>query len=235
MRESVRTLAARAGGSVGCAGTAEPIVARSAHGGEYPTEKSVRTLAAASAVKPFLRSAISLAFLCAVLSLGGCWDDGPVEVEEPLELILGSSELNGGQIVTDFDFGVPVPVEFNTEVGGFSIYSATVPGFVALGSRDLAQSPFGVPDGTPIGMRITEIDPEVQIVFSTGLLSEVGDEVEIGESPFDLHPTWQLSFPPGATPAPRFVSFVLTTTASEYRQSDEYTLTIEVDVGDNED
>ncbi len=192
------------------------------------------SFAARSAGKTLCRSAISLVSLCASLCIGGCWDDGPIEVEEPLELILGSSELNGGQIVTDFDFGVPVPVEFNTEVGGFSIYSATVPGFVALGSRNLAQSPFGFPDGTPIGMRITEIDPEVQIVFSTSLLSEVGDEVEIGESPFDLHPTWQLSFPPGVTPAPRFVSFVLTTTAPEYQESEEHTLTIVVDSGDDD-
>lgn len=171
---------------------------------------------------------ITLVFLSAALCLGGCWDDGPIPVEEPLEIILGSSELEGGQLVADFDFGVSVPVVFNTEVGGFSIYSGTEPGFVALGSRNAGSAPFGFIDGTPIGMRITEIDPEVQILFADGLLSQVGDEVEIGESPFDTHPTWQLAFPAGAEPAPRFVSFVLTTSAPEYAESEEYTVAIVV-------
>ncbi len=200
--------------------------------------RSTRTFAARRAAsgarRSRLRSSILLAGLCAALSFSGCWDDGPIPFEEPLEIIFGSSELNGGRIIADFDFGVPIPVVFNTEIGGFSIYSSTVPGFVSLGSRNLTESPFGFPDGTPIGIRITEIDSEVQIVFSNGLLARAGDEVEIGESPFDIHPTWQLSFPPDATPSPRFVSFVLTTTAPEYRESDEYTLTIEVGTGDED-
>lgn len=201
--------------------------------------RSDRTFATARAASGSrtsrLRSPIALAWLCAALSLSGCWDDGPIPFEEPLEIIVGSSELNGGKLITDFDFGVPIPVVFNTEIGGFAIYSSTVPGFVSLGARNLTESPFGFPNGTPIAIRITEIDPEVQIIFSSGLLARAGDEVEIGVSPFDIHPTWQLSFPPGATPSPRFVSFVLTTTAPEYRESDEYTLTIEVDTGDDDE
>jgi len=172
--------------------------------------------------------------LLALLPQVGCWDDGPIPIEEPLEILFGSSELGGGRLVTDFDFGVPVPVVFNMEIGGFSIYSATEPGFVPFGPRQVVSSPFGVPDGTTIGMRITEIDPEVQVVFSNGLLSQPGDEVVIGDAPFDIHPTWQLSFPPDAVLQPRFVSFVLTTTSPDYEESEEYTLTILVDESDEE-
>lgn len=78
-------------------------------------------------------------------------------------------------------------------------------------------------------MRITEIDPGVQIIFAGGSLLEVGDEVVIGETPIHTHPTWQLTFPAGAAPQPRFVSFVLTTTAQKYEESEEYTMTIVVD------
>jgi hypothetical protein len=189
---------------------------------------STRRVTAAGARRRRPRAALLLASLSFALCLSGCWDDGPIPFEEPLEIIFGSSEINGGRIVTDFDFGVPVPVVFNTEIGGFSIYSSTEPGFVPLGPRSLSESPFGFPDGTPIGMRITEIDPEVQIIFSNGSLLGAGDEVLIGDSPFDTHPTWQLSFPPGAVPEPGFVSFVLTTTAPEYQESEEYTMTIVV-------
>ncbi len=37
-----------------------------------------------------------------------------------------------------------------------------------VGQRQVVSSPFAVPDGTTIGMRITEIDPEVHVVFSNG-------------------------------------------------------------------
>lgn len=171
---------------------------------------------------------VPLACLFFTVGLGGCWDDGPIPVEEPLEFILGSSELGGGALTTDFDFGVSVPVVFNTEVGGFSVYSNTEPGFVALGPRNVSEAPYGFPDDTSIGLRITEIDPEVRIAFSNGVLAEVGDEVTIGASPFDTHPTWQLTFAPGQEPSPRFVSFVFTTTAPEYESSEVYTVTLEV-------
>lgn len=170
--------------------------------------------------------------LCALalpLTLAGCWDDGPVPVEEPLELFIGSTEIGGGALTTDFDFGVPVPLVFNVEVGGFSIYSNTVPGFVPLGERDVSGAPFGLPTGTTIGMRITEIDPEVQIIWPNGLLAQAGDEVPIGDSPFDSHPTWQLSFAPGAELQPRFVSFVLTAPDGDFEDSEPYTMTLVVD------
>ncbi len=176
--------------------------------------------------------AIRVVCLIALVALSGCWDDEPIKIEEPLEILIGSSELDSGRLTTDFDFGIPVPVVFNTEVGGFSIYSGTTPGFVPLGPRQVSRAPYGFPDGTPIAMRITEIDPEVQIVFSNGLLARVGDEVVIGESPFDTHPSWQLTVPSEAVPEPRFVSFVLTTSAPEYADSEPYTLTVIVSEDD---
>ena len=192
----------------------------------------VRDRAASGVRGSRFRLAIPLVYLCTCVSLSACRGDGPIPFEEPLEIIFGSSELNDGRIVADFDFGVPVPVVFNTEIGGFSIYSSTDPGFVPLGPRSVTEVPFGFPLGTPLGIRITEIDPEVRIVFSNGLLAKPGDEVEIGESPFDIHPIWQLSFPSGSVPEPRFVSFVLTTTAPEYQESEEYTVTIIVEEDD---
>lgn len=171
---------------------------------------------------------VPLLCLLGTLGLNGCWDDGPIPIEEPLEFIVGSTEIGEGQLIADFDFGTPVPVVFNTEVGGFSIYSGTTPGFVALGPRNVSSSPYGLADGTPVGIRITEIDPEVRIVFSGGLLAQVGDEVTIGDAPFDIHPTWQLSFPPGEAPGPRFVSFVLTTPMPEHAPSEVYTVSIVV-------
>lgn len=177
----------------------------------------------------FGSSAGAWIFLVLLLSsLAGCWDDGPVPFEEPLEILIGSTELGGGALTTEFDTGQIVGVVFSTEIGGISIYSDTDPGFVSLGSRVVTGPPFGLPAGIPIGIRVTEIDPEVQVILGGALLSRPGDAATIGGAPVHVHPIWQLTVPTGTPPRPYFVSFVLTADAAEYADSQEITLTIAI-------
>jgi hypothetical protein len=42
----------------------------------------------------------------------------------------------------------------------------------------------------------------------------------------DKHPEWQLVLPSDVAPTPHFVSFVLTTSAPQYAESEPYTATI---------
>lgn len=164
-----------------------------------------------------------------LLGTAGCWDDGPVPFDEPLEVLIGSTEFGGGPLAFDFDDADPVPLAFNTEIGGVAIYSATEPGFVPLGPRVVSGPPYGLPTGTTIGMRITAIDPEVQVIFAGALLTAVGDAVILGTSPFDVHPIWQVAIPDGSAPEPYFVSFVLTSDSPQFDESVELTLTLLID------
>jgi hypothetical protein len=186
--------------------------------------------AAAATVSVSTRGPALAAAFALSASLAGCWTDGPIpsEEEDVLEVLIGSSQPGSGRLATEFDFGIPILVEFNTELGGFTVYSGTDPGFVSLGPLVQTGPPFGLPTDTSIGIRIEAIDPGVQITFGDTVLAFEGDTVEIGTSPFDIHPDWQLIYPTGEVPPPHFVSFVLTTTAEEYTESEVYTATIVV-------
>lgn len=190
-----------------------------------------------AAVKNFptiCRRSQTAAALLLVAVLSGCWTDGPVpsEEEEELEIIFGSTVTGGGRLVTDYDFGVPVLVDFNTELGGFTVYSGVDPGFVSL-DRSIIGGPeglFPLPAGMTVGIRITEIDPGVQITVGNTVLAAEGDAATLGQTPIHMHPQWQLIYPSGEIPPPHFVSFVLTTTAEGYTDSEPYTATITVEL-----
>jgi len=170
----------------------------------------------------------------ALAAQAGCWTDGPVpeEEEEEFEILIGSTEPGGGAIATDYDFGVPVAVEFSTELGPFDVYTGTDPGFVSL--EDDEGDLYGLPDGLPVVVEITAIDEGVQILFGESVLAQVGDSAVIGTTPVHLHPQWQLVLAAGVEPAPRFVSFTVSAGTGEYAVSEPYTATLEV-VDDHQD
>ncbi|MBM4246328.1 MAG: hypothetical protein FJ148_21430 [Deltaproteobacteria bacterium] len=191
--------------------------------------------AACAAIVTFSRSIRRPALTAALVlsaALAGCWGDGPIpsQEEEEFELIFGSSAPDGGQLTTDYDFDMAAPAAFSAEIGGFTLYSGTNPGFVSLESaiEGEAGALFPLPEGIPVAVTITAIDAGARLVFGDTVLEDEGDSVVIGTTPIHLHPQWQVVAPTGEVPAPRSVSFTLTANAAGYEESMSFTVMIEV-------
>lgn len=167
----------------------------------------------------------STLLLLALLTLTGCWQDGPVPQQEEAEILFGSTVSGSGSLLTKYDFGVPIEVEFNTELGDFTIYSGTDPGLVSLG-RDNGSGVAPLPKGVTVSIEIIAIDPEVQVSVGDTVLAAAGDRAEIGTTPIHVHPQWQLVLPSDAEPEPHFVTFAFS--APGYASSEGYTATLMV-------
>lgn len=181
---------------------------------------------------PWARAVRVAAAALLAVAVSGCWMDGPVpeaEEDEEFEIVFGSSESGAGSLLTEYDFGAPVHVHFSAELGGFAVYSGTDPGFVSLEPGEELGSLFPLPDGIPVSVEITDIDAGVQMTLGAAVLAQVGDSAELGETPIHIHPEWQLILAADEEPAPRFISFVLTTAVPGYAASEPYTATIVVE------
>jgi hypothetical protein len=153
----------------------------------------------------------------------------PAAAQHSGDMLIGSTADGGGALAVEYEFAAPIPVTFVTEVGGTSLYTATDPGFDALGTDEPAESFFVLDGGTQVSVEITALEPGKTAMNLNGtLLDTVGESVVLGSSPnLHEHPEWQLIL---AMPAGEFgegtLSFKLTTTSGSYTESESYTVTL---------
>ena len=171
---------------------------------------------------------------------------GPTPTATPLpdisgeENLFGSTAAGGGALTIE---AVPqVPVYFSACLGGSGagctggtiIYIGSDPGFEEA-EEDEAEVPlFALPAGVPVSLEVIAIDPAVTLRFDDGgTLSAVGQSLDLGTTTgihADLE--WQLALPADAPfDAGHPVTLKLTTTASGYTDSAEFTTIIRPSTG----
>lgn len=196
-----------------------------------------------------------LALVCA-LSVIGCGDDdgfsglpSPVATASPTptttpmpahaHIVLGSSEMGGGEIVADFDFENE-GAELNEMTceggsgpecnGGTIIYSGVSPAFLAAEEHGHGGALHPLNSGTQVILELVSVDPGVQIRFEDMVLNRQGQRLLLGTAPFHHHVTWQLVLPASTCPheSVHTASLRFLDSSNRYRPSQVYTIRLNV-------
>jgi hypothetical protein len=142
------------------------------------------------------------------------------------DMLVGSSAAGGGSLALLYDFGKRVAVTCSAGACAGdpipnSLYSSTDPGWDDIVND--TGGVFALPDGVPISVEITAIDPGVSMKIGATTLTAPGQSRLLGAIPsIHTHPSWQLLLPSGIA-GERTVSFRMTTTSGAYTQSAVYT------------
>lgn len=168
----------------------------------------------------------------------------PTFTTTPLPSASGQEDLFGstarGSGALTIDALALVPAYFSACLGGSGpncsggsvIYIGSDPGFKEA-DADVPTPPlFVLPDGITVSLEVIAIDPVVNLKFDSGTLSAPGQSLVLGTTPgihADLE--WQLLLPGGAGFDGHRVTLKLTTTASGYTDSAEFTVTVQPSSG----
>jgi hypothetical protein len=152
------------------------------------------------------------------------------EDEHAGDLLIGSTARGGGALAIAFDSTAIVRVSLSESLGGLSLYTATDPGFDALGADEPGAALFALRPGTEVWVELVAVN-DTALKLHGRSLSAAGDRILLGTQgatpPADPHhhPEFQLVV---AAPPGRFgegtVSFRLTTTSLRYGPSADHTL-----------
>ncbi len=151
---------------------------------------------------------------------------GPALAQHSGDMLVGQVPEDGNRLAILYDFAsrVAVSCSFGACQGApvtDSLYSTTDPGWDAVVHATGGVAP--LPDGTPVVVEITAIDPGVSLRIGPTTLNAPGQSRTLGVFPsIHVHPSWQLTLP-GVEQTERAVSFKLTTSAAGYAESVVYT------------
>jgi hypothetical protein len=150
------------------------------------------------------------------------------------ENLFGSTAQDSGALTID---PVPqIPAYFSACLGGndpdctggTNIYIGNDPGFKEADASEAAADLFALPDNVPVTLEVVAIDPALSLKFDSVTLNAAGQSLQFGTTP-DIHADleWQLALPGGTPFGPGYpVTLKLTTTASGFTDSAEFTETV---------
>lgn len=140
------------------------------------------------------------------------------------EIRIYSTEVDGGQLVTDFDFDATrtLPARLSFCPGGTCLYADGVPGIVAP-ATGAGASLHPLQPGTEVSFVVQAIDAAASVKLGARVLRQSGDDAVVGTADFHAHPEWQLTLPEGVN-AEQNITFTLR--ASTYQDSAAFTLRV---------
>jgi len=142
------------------------------------------------------------------------------------DLLIYSTENNGGALTVDYDFGPKVLIFQNVCLGGLCLYSSSDPGFMSPSADLPDESLFGLAANTQVSIEIVAIAAAASVKVGDTVLRMPGESARLGTAPgLHDHPSWQVTTAAGAPPADFPVSFKLTT-PRRYDASQTFTLTL---------
>jgi len=145
-------------------------------------------------------------------------DDGPIV---DVDMVIGSSAENGGQLLLSHDFSRPVLVTESIRADGLTRFTSTQPGFETVLTPRPALWPLR--SATPVRMEIVRLDAPVSFKLGSEVIDAPGQSVAIGSAPsLHAHGEWRLLLPDGEVGAYE-LTYRLTSTSPAYAASPEYT------------
>ncbi|MFI5365170.1 MAG: hypothetical protein ACHQ4J_06060 [Candidatus Binatia bacterium] len=117
--------------------------------------------------------------------------------------------------------------------GGTVVYIGSDPGFKEADIDDPGRPLYALPDGVTLSLVVIAIDPALSLKFENGTtLSAAGQSLVLGTTP-GIHDDleWELDTPGGLPATGHNVTLKLTTTASGFTDSVEFTETVEASSG----
>jgi hypothetical protein len=134
-----------------------------------------------------------------------------------------------------------IPAYFSTCLGGSGdncdggniVYIGSDPGFKEADATEATATLFALPDGVEVSLHVVAIDPALSLAFDNGTLNAAGQTLDLGTTP-GIHADlgWQLLLPANtAFDAGHHVTLQLTTTASGFTNSAEFTETVQASSG----
>jgi len=138
-----------------------------------------------------------------------------------VDMVIGSSAENGGQLLLSHDFSRPVVVTESVRADGLTRFTSTQPGFETV----LTPRPglWPLRNATPVRMEIVRIEAPVSFKLGADVIDDPGQSVVIGSSPsLHMHGEWRLLLPDGEVGA-FTLTYRLTSTSPAYTASPEYT------------
>ena len=136
-----------------------------------------------------------------VWALAACGSPAPITAEDGhIDLVIGASEIDGGELVADYDFDLPLEVFETATIGGFTLWSGTDPGFAQSEFDDPNDGFFALADGVTVSIEVTALEAGMQFRFGDVTVNEVGESVVLGTVPeLHGHGEWQVALPEGVT------------------------------------
>lgn len=140
------------------------------------------------------RSALlSIALLLACARTGAAQHGG--------DMLIGSTANGGGALAILYDFGAKIRLVPSVTIGGTTVYTATDPGFDAIGAD--GGGVFVLDDGTQTSVQLVSFDAGASLKVRDTVLDTPNESALLGTyttaDPDGLHhhPTWTLTLPNG--------------------------------------
>ena len=152
------------------------------------------------------------------------------------DIELGSSALNGGQLLTEYNFERVLRTDFANQIGAVSLYGSTTPGIGA--AEDEAPELYELQTGTTVEFAIVDIDAGLSIQIGATTLSAAGDSATLGtydgvpgdDGALHAHPDYQIALDTNASTIGGFgegqIDFVFEDANGTYQASDIYTFAV---------
>lgn len=151
-----------------------------------------------------------------------------------VDLLVASTGKGGGALAVDFDFDATVPVYFSECfggtgsdcTGGVAVYSSEAPGFGALETDEPDEGFYALGLGVTVRFEVVAVDPGMSLFIDGVLLDQPGESVALPPTPnLHTHGAWQVAVDDPDDRLRTFtLSFLMTTTAAGYAESEVYTL-----------
>ncbi|MCW5891331.1 MAG: hypothetical protein KIT14_12375 [bacterium] len=142
---------------------------------------------------------------------------------DDVDMVVGASGENGGQLLVVHDFGRPIRTSFSVSADGLTRWTSTQPGFDAVDPLTEAGPGFHpVRAGTPIRVELLAADPGASFKLGTTVLDAPGASAFVANAPdLHVHGEWRLVLPDDVRGAFQ-IALRLTTTSPAYRASPPY-------------
>lgn len=170
-----------------------------------------------------------LAALATVVALAG---GGAAQPIVDVDMVIGASGENGGQLLIGHDFSQPILATFSVSADGLTRWTSTQPGFDAVDPLKEARPGFHpVRAGTPIRVELVAADPGASFKLGAGVLDVPGASAFLANAPdLHLHGEWRLVLPDGVVGAFQ-IALRLVSTSPAYRPSPPYVFVLVNDPG----
>lgn len=156
----------------------------------------------------------------AALRVAAAFAQPPID---DVDMVIGASAENGGQLLVAHDFGRPIRTSFSVSADGLTRWTSTQPGFDAVDPLSEAGPGFHpVKAGTPIRVELLAVDAGASFKLGPTVLDVPGATAFVANAPdLHVHGEWRLVLPDAVRGAFQ-IALRLSTTSPAYRPSPPY-------------